>query len=65
VKEIIEKKQQLRKIFHEKRSSIKPETKDLLSKLIAENLISSYRIMIGLTVGLKLTANQIYERCRR
>jgi 5-formyltetrahydrofolate cyclo-ligase len=40
VKEIIEKKQQLRKIFHEKRSSIKPETKDLLSKLIAENFIN-------------------------
>ena len=40
MKEIIEKKQQLRKIFHEKRSSIKPETKDLLSKLIAENFIN-------------------------
>lgn len=40
MKEIIEKKQQLRKIFHEKRSSISPETKDSLAKLIAENFIN-------------------------
>ncbi len=40
MKEIIEKKQQLRKIFHEKRSSISAETKDSLSKLIAENFIN-------------------------
>lgn len=40
MKEIIEKKQQLRKIFHQKRSSIGAETKDSLSKLIAENFIN-------------------------
>jgi len=40
VKEIIEKKQQLRKIFHEKRSSISLEKKGSLSKLIAENFIN-------------------------
>ena len=40
MKEIIENKQQLRKIFHEKRSSINLETKDSLSKLIAENFIN-------------------------
>ena len=40
MKEIIEKKQQLRKIFREKRSSISSETKDSLSKLIADNFIN-------------------------
>ena len=40
MKEIIEKKQQLRKIFREKRSSLSAETKDSLSKLIAENFIN-------------------------
>ena len=40
MKEIIEKKQQLRKIFHQKRSSISAETKDSLSKLIADNFIN-------------------------
>ena len=40
MKEIIEKKQQLRKIFHQKRSSISLEIKDSLSKLIAENFIN-------------------------
>jgi 5-formyltetrahydrofolate cyclo-ligase len=40
VKEIIAEKQRLRKIFHEKRSSIDLETKGSLSKLIAENFIN-------------------------
>jgi 5-formyltetrahydrofolate cyclo-ligase len=40
VKELIEKKQQLRKIFREKRSSLSAKQKDSLSKLIADNFIN-------------------------
>ncbi len=40
MKETIEKKQQLRKIFQQKRSSISPDIKDLFSKLIAKNFIN-------------------------
>ena len=40
MKEIIEEKQRLRKIFQQKRSSLSLESKDFLSKLIAENFIN-------------------------
>lgn len=40
MKEIIAQKQQLRKIFREKRGSLSAETKDSLAKLIAENFIN-------------------------
>ena len=40
MKELIEKKQQLRKIFREKRSSLSAKQKDSLSKLIADNFIN-------------------------
>lgn len=40
MKEIIEKKQQLRKIFHEKRMALSLEQRKEMSKLIAENFIN-------------------------
>ena len=40
MKEIIEKKQQLRKIFHEKRMALSLEQRQDMSKLIADNFIN-------------------------